>query len=170
MRISDWSSDVCSSDLTRRRNRITAGEPSDMPITCSKSGRSLCQPMPAPMPYSMINACSSVLASRPAKAAATAQRFEPSWQRIAGGKSAGLEIIGPAEGACPPFALPLLELERRQVGGCDAGNQLSLFSGRDEIVAVSRSEEHQSELQSIISISYAVFCLKQKKTTITTTQ
>src|SRR3546814_3005049 len=100
----------------------------------------------------------------------TAQRFEPSWQRIAGGKSAGLEIIGPAEGACPPFALPLLELERRQVGGCDAGNQLSLFGGRDEIVDVSRSEEHQSELQSIISISYAVFCLKQKKTTITTTQ
>src|SRR3546814_10132147 len=27
----------------------------------------------------------------------------------------------------------------------------------------SRSEEHTSELQSIIRISYAVFCLKQKK-------
>src|SRR3546814_7569743 len=118
----------------------------------------------------------------------TAQRFEPSWQRIAGGKSAGLEIIGPAEGACPPFALPLLELERRQVGGCDAGNQLSLFGGRDEIVAVSeagkrccakkvglgrgpgcprgcaaRSEEHTSELQSLMRLSYAVFCLQKKK-------
>src|SRR3546814_5845385 len=29
-----------------------------------------------------------------------------------------------------------------------------------------RSEEHTSELQSIMRISYAVFCLKQKKTNI----
>src|SRR3546814_9962742 len=28
----------------------------------------------------------------------------------------------------------------------------------------SRSEEHTSELQSLMRISYAVFCLKQKKT------
>src|SRR3546814_7319732 len=32
--------------------------------------------------------------------------------------------------------------------------------GRDE---VSRSEEHTSELQSLMRISYAVFCLKKKK-------
>src|SRR3546814_9488420 len=30
--------------------------------------------------------------------------------------------------------------------------------------AVSRSEEHTSELQSIMRLSYAVFCLKKKKT------
>src|SRR3546814_6718727 len=30
---------------------------------------------------------------------------------------------------------------------------------------VSRSEEHTSELQSLMSISYAVFCLKKKKIT-----
>src|SRR3546814_8107317 len=30
-----------------------------------------------------------------------------------------------------------------------------------------RSEEHTSELQSLMRISYAVFCLKQKKTTTT---
>src|SRR3546814_5415492 len=29
--------------------------------------------------------------------------------------------------------------------------------------AVSRSEEHTSELQSLMRISYAVFCLKKKK-------
>src|SRR3546814_6738137 len=29
---------------------------------------------------------------------------------------------------------------------------------------VSRSEEHTSELQSLMRISYAVFCLKKKKT------
>src|SRR3546814_2271328 len=32
-----------------------------------------------------------------------------------------------------------------------------------------RSEEHTSELQSLMRISYAVFCLKKKKTTQTTT-
>src|SRR3546814_10549031 len=30
-------------------------------------------------------------------------------------------------------------------------------------LAVERSEEHTSELQSLMSISYAVFCLKKKK-------
>src|SRR3546814_3584090 len=33
-----------------------------------------------------------------------------------------------------------------------------------------RSEEHTSELQSLMRISYAVFCLKNKKTKMTTTQ
>src|SRR3546814_5763285 len=32
-----------------------------------------------------------------------------------------------------------------------------------------RSEEHTSELQSLMRISYAVFCLKKKKTHITNT-
>src|SRR3546814_7956452 len=31
---------------------------------------------------------------------------------------------------------------------------------------LGRSEEHTSELQSLMRISYAVFCLKKKKTTI----
>src|SRR3546814_5894869 len=33
--------------------------------------------------------------------------------------------------------------------------------------ALGRSEEHTSELQSLMRISYAVFCLKKKKTTRT---
>src|SRR3546814_5004744 len=36
----------------------------------------------------------------------------------------------------------------------------------DEVLA--RSEEHTSELQSLMRISYAVFCLKKKKTTMLT--
>src|SRR3546814_5773366 len=32
--------------------------------------------------------------------------------------------------------------------------------------AVARSEEHTSELQSLMRISYAVFCLKKNKTTL----
>src|SRR3546814_8437076 len=35
---------------------------------------------------------------------------------------------------------------------------------RDHLARVGRSEEHTSELQSLMRISYAVFCLKKKKT------
>src|SRR3546814_9156915 len=37
------------------------------------------------------------------------------------------------------------------------------------MVAPERSEEHTSELQSLMRISYAVFCLQKKKYPITTT-
>src|SRR3546814_10050558 len=39
---------------------------------------------------------------------------------------------------------------------------------RDRATAEERSEEHTSELQSLMRISYAVFCLKKKKSTIHT--
>src|SRR3546814_7984964 len=35
----------------------------------------------------------------------------------------------------------------------------------DDLQHAGRSEEHTSELQSLMRISYAVFCLKKKKTT-----
>src|SRR3546814_1972343 len=41
------------------------------------------------------------------------------------------------------------------------GDQLVELQG-----ALARSEEHTSELQSLMRISYAVFCLKKKKNTI----
>src|SRR3546814_1329058 len=41
-----------------------------------------------------------------------------------------------------------------------------LATGHDR----ERSEEHTSELQSLMRISYAVFCLKKKKNTSTNTQ
>src|SRR3546814_7250882 len=39
---------------------------------------------------------------------------------------------------------------------------------RRQADAAERSEEHTSELQSLMRISYAVFCLKKKKQTHTT--
>src|SRR3546814_4063795 len=42
----------------------------------------------------------------------------------------------------------------------DTPNQPAFGSAR-----LARSEEHTSELQSLMRISYAVFCLKKKKTT-----
>src|SRR3546814_5756229 len=44
------------------------------------------------------------------------------------------------------------------------GGQVTTFDGGIAI----RSEEHTSELQSLMRISYAVFCLKKKKNTIDT--
>src|SRR3546814_10224551 len=41
----------------------------------------------------------------------------------------------------------------------------NLISELDTGTSMSRSEEHTSELQSLMRISYAVFCLKKKKTT-----
>src|SRR3546814_2118825 len=42
------------------------------------------------------------------------------------------------------------------------GNEQSDASRAVEVPRLSRSEEHTSELQSLMRISYAVFCLKQK--------
>src|SRR3546814_7435233 len=41
---------------------------------------------------------------------------------------------------------------------------------RHNEITVLRSEEHTSELQSLMRISYAVFCLKKKKTSKHTSQ
>src|SRR3546814_5858760 len=45
----------------------------------------------------------------------------------------------------------------------NARHGLPLPSGRCEVERLARSEEHTSELQSLMRISYAVFCLKKKK-------
>src|SRR3546814_15790452 len=43
----------------------------------------------------------------------------------------------------------------------------SAYAGQSQGNQAPRSEEHTSELQSLMRISYAVFCLKQKKHTLT---
>src|SRR3546814_6328114 len=66
-----------------------------------------------------------------------------------------------------------------QTVGCDRGNRCAAIHGHEGRCIVSdddgktghyagpplldRSEEHTSELQSLMRISYAVFCLKKKK-------
>src|SRR3546814_4469106 len=46
----------------------------------------------------------------------------------------------------------------------DACKNLLFLQRNAELLIGSRSEEHTSELQSLMRISYAVFCLKKKKT------
>src|SRR3546814_11265569 len=66
-------------------------------------------------------------------------------------------------------ALVVAHNEEAQIAAC-----LETVRFADEIVVVldkctdrtrERSEEHTSELQPLMRISYAVFCLKKKKTT-----
>src|SRR3546814_4226928 len=105
MRISDWSSDVCSSDLRGhpQNQRRRAGEPT------------------------------SLFACRP-------------WVGLRSG-DAGDGRVEPrrieSRGACQH------RLVRQAIGSPRPWN---------------RSEEHTSELQSLMRISYAVFCLNKKTT------
>src|SRR3546814_2548319 len=43
--------------------------------------------------------------------------------------------------------------------------QIRLLPRNPDYAPIVRSEEHTSELQSLMRISYAVFCLKKKNTT-----
>src|SRR3546814_4199987 len=47
----------------------------------------------------------------------------------------------------------------RKIQRCGTANDIAANLGAD---VVDRSEEHTSELQSLMRISYAVFCLKKK--------
>src|SRR3546814_9488929 len=57
----------------------------------------------------------------------------------------------------PPFTTSTLQQE--------AARKLGFSASHTMRIAQARSEEHTSELQSLMRISYAVFCLKKKKKT-----
>src|SRR3546814_1263529 len=124
MRISDWSSDVCSSDLRR---------------DCALwFGRWFLDSVP--WPRGRRHGGSSRIPDRHV----TAQRLFRQGQAIDCHWNMVSEF---GHRPCPRF------LHRRLD---HRGFQLAL-----------RSEEHTSELQSLMRISYAVFCLKKKKNTKT---
>src|SRR3546814_10386800 len=50
-----------------------------------------------------------------------------------------------------------------------ARNELANARAQSNNASAARSEEHTSELQSLMSLSYAVFCLKKKNHEMTTT-
>src|SRR3546814_8652482 len=81
-------------------------------------------------------------------------------------------VIGPIEGLLPPLPLPAkprlfayLGMEQRVTAKLLAALKASDLPAE---AYVRRSEEHTSELQSLMRISYAVFCLKKKNTIHTT--
>src|SRR3546814_4539329 len=80
---------------------------------------------------------------------------------VAAGKRAFLDAIAKAR---PQVLEPIVDLDvnapEQHMGDISGGlaSKRARISGTD-----SRSEEHTSELQSLMRISYAVFCLKKKK-------
>src|SRR3546814_10572239 len=128
MRISDWSSDVCSSDLGDFVTRRVAGR--DLVLSRDSTGVMRC----------FLNACPHRGAKIVREKTGNARSFTciyHAWQFNNAGKLIGLN--GP-ETYAPDFkADPLHQLQP------------------------VRSEEHTSELQSLMRISYAVFCLNKKK-------
>src|SRR3546814_9125023 len=82
--------------------------------------------------------------------------------------------VHPAAGHFLDAKYPTRRTRHRDVRAEDVPGQAQ-EAGRDQLRgdrlhrAIDRSEEHTSELQSLMRISYAVFCLKKTKKNIATT-
>src|SRR3546814_6164873 len=77
---------------------------------------------------------------------------------VAAGRRAAVDALLHAAGA----VLIVVEALGAHEAACAVGLKLAAITRRRNNIA--RSEEHTSELQSLMRISYAVFCLKKKKT------
>src|SRR3546814_3310614 len=77
-------------------------------------------------------------------------------------------LDGPDGAAQADRARQPRDLSRQRAGAGDGKGQSNRNRDRTRLGAArhagERSEEHTSELQSLMRISYAVFCLKKKKT------
>src|SRR3546814_5763300 len=111
MRISDWSSDVCSSDLRAAINAVP------------------------------VASCPQVKPAKPPRRAAGA-----------------VASVAGTSGSSPTFKTNCSVIGNFPLIGCLLRYQRAAPSDAE------RSEEHTSEPQSLMRISYAVFCLKQKQT------
>src|SRR3546814_2591029 len=84
-------------------------------------------------------------------------------------RSEGIDKITEANTAGRSFDLVVTDSNMPGMNGIQFIKQIrqSLFkSSKHVILLVSRSEEHTSELQSLMRISYAVSCLKKKNHTV----
>src|SRR3546814_7655868 len=74
------------------------------------------------------------------------------------------DLVGPGAGAEPACRLDALVARM-----ADIDRRLRLAAAHRDLhqhrldAVIARSEEHTSELRSLMRISYAVFCLKKKK-------
>src|SRR3546814_8409907 len=133
MLISDWSSDVCSSDLHPRG----VGQ-APVTWTIAKAG---------------LAPSSRLTAAAPRRGTHRQAAGWPTCRRA------------PRQTSDRTGARPLRDPHR---AGCRRPLRTVLVSRPDWLRdSARRSEEHTSELQSLMRISYAVFCLKKKKQTTT---
>src|SRR3546814_10281319 len=95
-----------------------------------------------------------------------AHRIDNIVEALAAAHARGTEIVLVSSGAIAT-ALPFLDLAGRpsdlatQQAAAAVGQNVLMW--RYQTSLDRRSEEHTSELQSLMRISYAVFCLKKKK-------
>src|SRR3546814_4702280 len=127
VRISDWSSYVCSADLERPALRPRLRRPGPAVEPCHRGAGDVAGGQ------SLLRALSAADRRRRRAAAGARQRA--------------------AEERLPCKA------DRRRV---DRHHEPHRAAGGLRCRRAERSEEHTSELQSLIRISYAVFCLKKK--------
>src|SRR3546814_3326911 len=83
-----------------------------------------------------------------------------SWARLDPVRATIRQIKNYAHISEAPRFLLSSRFKRRQRIGIE-----SPANGTRLVIAAGRSEEHTSELQSLMRISYAVFCLKKKNNT-----
>src|SRR3546814_1724138 len=132
MRISDWSSDVCSSDLSALGGEIRiAAEKIEHRVAARRCGRE------------------------------NEARKELRIRRLTGLiQGRNLERFAPAR-----FEINAVRwrIDDTNLGRRHLVDTSMIFEPKGSDELKFRSEEHTSELQSLMRISYAVFCLKKKK-------
>src|SRR3546814_10183953 len=144
MRISDWSSDVCSSDLAGGAGGIELGRDARHPVS-EQRRRAGIDRRKGP--------------DRPGAARSDDQFRGRHLEHRRDDKRKFQPVCQTASGLT-------FERRRNQIGH-EYGVPGKLVKGRwrmGQLTRRSRSEEHTSELQSLMRISYAVFCLKKKTT------
>src|SRR3546814_9137002 len=66
--------------------------------------------------------------------------------------------------AVPPAGgVACIELVTQAASGSRNASRRALRAGRNGVAAAGRSEEHPSELQTLMRVSYAVFCLNKQQ-------
>src|SRR3546814_3430938 len=152
MRISDWMSDVCSSDRALTCGPALpdgtvagarAGSGNFSVLVIGKSGHA------GRNPEEGRNAIVAAADLAVRLKASSSEGFSCNPARIEGG---GLNNV------VPDHAILHVNFRPRT-----PQDEVAAKAALNECIA--RSEEHTSELQSLMRISYAVFCLKNKNTT-----
>src|SRR3546814_5770916 len=143
MRMSDWSSDVCSSDLR-------AGGPGDHAAErCAEAGTRQC--------FDSRQSGLGALVVRDGSRGRT--RLSGQGASPGAGQRRDKVALGSDEPLIRRSAAAQIRIRRSRVAAqaptCAAGG------------TSRRSEEHTSDLQSLMRLSYAVFCLKKPKNTTT---